>query len=110
MANHVLTKKKTHHLNINLILIVLVGVIAIAPLILMKGAEFVGTDDRAEVAISELDADYKPWFSSPFEPLSAERESLLFGLQAAMGAGVLGFGLIYLKRRNRSKDLEKEND
>ena len=47
----------------------------------------------AETAITEINPDYKPWCSSLSEPASSEIESLLFALQAAIGAGVVGFVL-----------------
>ena len=43
--------------------------------------------------MQELDPDYEPWFSPLLEPASGEIESLLFALQAALGAGVIGFVL-----------------
>ncbi len=45
----------------------------------------------AETAITEINPDYEPWFSSLYEPASGEIESLLFAVQAALGAGVAGF-------------------
>ena len=47
----------------------------------------------AEELITETHPDYEPWFSPIFEPASGEIESLLFALQAALGAGVIGFVL-----------------
>lgn len=75
----------------NLILVVLVVVIAAVPLWLCKDAEFGGADGMAEKLITETNPDYEPWFSPIFEPASGEIESLLFALQAALGAGVIGF-------------------
>lgn len=40
---------------------------------------------------TEINPDYEPWFSSLYEPASGEIESLLFAVQAALGAGVAGF-------------------
>lgn len=75
----------------NLILIIIVIIIAVIPLLTLKNAEFAGADGLAETAITEIAPDYKPWFSSIYEPASGEIESLLFALQAAIGAGVMGF-------------------
>ncbi len=61
------------------------------PLITLKNAEFAGADGLAETAITEINPDYEPWFSSLYEPASGEIESLLFAVQAALGAGVAGF-------------------
>lgn len=77
----------------NLILILIVIALAAVPVIFLKDAEFGGSDGEAEEAITEIDPDYEPWFSSLIEPASGEIESLLFALQAAIGAGVVGFVL-----------------
>lgn len=73
------------------ILILLVILLAILPLFLVKDAEFGGADGEAEVAITEIQPGYEPWFQPIFEPPSGEIESLLFALQAALGAGVLAY-------------------
>lgn len=75
----------------NLILIALVVLLAAFPLFYAKDAEFQGSDGLADEAISEINPDYEPWFSPIFEPKSGEIESLLFALQAAIGAGIIGF-------------------
>jgi cobalt/nickel transport protein len=63
---------------------------------------YAGTDATATQAVTELDPDYQPWFSSLFEPSSAEVESGLFALQAALGAGALGYSFGRLSGRRRS--------
>ncbi|WP_242347886.1 energy-coupling factor ABC transporter substrate-binding protein [Mucispirillum schaedleri] len=75
----------------NLILSIIVIVLAVLPLITLKNAEFAGADGLAETAITEINPNYEPWFSSLYEPASGEIESLLFAVQAALGAGVAGF-------------------
>ena len=89
----------------NLILIVLVVLLAALPLWLLPNAEFGGADGQAEEAILELQPDYEPWFEPILEPASGEVESLLFALQAAIGAGVVGFvlGRITKSRRRGSR-------
>lgn len=77
----------------NVILSIFVIVLAVLPLVMLKDAEFSGADGLAETAITEINPDYKPWFSSIYEPESGEIESLLFSVQAAIGAGVVGFVL-----------------
>ncbi|WP_433799044.1 energy-coupling factor ABC transporter substrate-binding protein [Actinomycetospora sp. CA-084318] len=89
---------------VNLVLVLLVVIIAAAPLVLGLGRgeePFSGADAQAESGISEVDPGYEPWFSSVFEPPSGEVESGLFALQAALGAGVLGycFGVVRTRRR-----------
>ncbi|MBE0503074.1 MAG: energy-coupling factor ABC transporter substrate-binding protein [Desulfuromonadales bacterium] len=49
-----------------------------------------GTDNQAQGVIEKLAPDYQPWFESLFTPDGAS-ESLLFALQAALGAGVIGY-------------------
>ncbi|MBC9783705.1 energy-coupling factor ABC transporter substrate-binding protein [Heliobacterium chlorum] len=67
-------------------------------------AAFSGTDDQAEAAIQEINPDYKPWFQSFWEPPSSEIESLLFALQATLGAGFIGY---YIgQKRKRSNPLD----
>lgn len=91
----------------NILLIVLVVLLAVFPLYLQKGAEFGGSDDQAEAAITQIDKSYKPWFSSIWEPPSGEIESLLFSLQAALGAGFIGY-FIGFARGKAKKDNNKE--
>lgn len=75
----------------NIVLLILVVLLAALPLVIQNGAEFGGTDDKAEALINEVNPDYQPWFSSLWEPPSAEVESFLFALQAALGAGFIGY-------------------
>lgn len=87
----------------NLILILLVIGLAVIPFFIVENADFEGADCEAQVAINEINNDYQPWFAPIFEPASGEIEGLLFALQAAIGAGVIGFGLGYLKGRSNKK-------
>lgn len=70
------------------------------PLLILKDAEFGGADGQAEEVIAEINPGYEPWLSPLIEPASGEIESLLFSLQAALGAGVIGYfyGLVKGKR------------
>jgi cobalt/nickel transport protein len=70
----------------SLLLIGLVILLAVVPLFLTPGSEFGGADGQAE-----------PWFQSIWEPPSGEIESLLFALQAALGAGFIGYYCGYKK-------------
>jgi cobalt/nickel transport protein len=96
----------------NLLIVLAVVLIAAVPLLfgLGRGAEpFAGSDSQAESAITEEYTTYEPWFSSLFEPPSGEVESGLFALQAALGAGVLGycFGVVRTRRRaERDRDAD----
>ena len=75
----------------NLVLIGIVVILAIIPFFVQKGAEFGGADGQAEKVITQINPDYKPWFTSFWEPPSGEIESLLFAVQAALGAGFVGY-------------------
>ena len=88
----------------NLILVVLVAILAAVPLWLCRGAEFGGADGMAEELITETNPDYEPWFQPILEPASGEIESLLFALQAAIGAGIVGFVLGRLTSGRKSEE------
>lgn len=88
----------------NLLLAALVVALAVVPLMTLKHAEFGGSDDQAEQAITQLHPEYKRWFTPFWEPPGGEVESLLFALQAAIGAGVLGYGLGFLRGKRESAD------
>lgn len=88
------------------VIIGLVAVVLLAlPLMLNRGAEFAGSDGQAQEAITAVAPEYQPWFSSLWRPPSSEVETLLFSLQAAAGAGFIGYYLGYLKgqRKDRSQ-------
>lgn len=78
----------------NVILLVVFFAVAFAPLYLKAGAEFGGADGMAmDIIAEEIDSEYTPIFEPIFEPASGEIESLLFALQAALGAGIIGYGI-----------------
>jgi cobalt/nickel transport protein len=92
--------------NLNIILLILVIVIAITPLILYQGlgeeqAYFGGADDAAGDVI--VDSGYEPWFHSLWEPPSGEIESLIFALQAAIGAIIIGYFFGYWRAESKYK-------
>ena len=73
----------------NGILLLVATAIVVLPLIVTGGAEFGGSDGQAQGVIAE--SGYRPWFEPLWTPPSKEIESLLFSLQAALGAGLLGY-------------------
>lgn len=83
----------------------LVLLITAFPLMYLKNADFGGADGKAEAAITEIDEEYKPWIKPFFEP-GSETESMLFALQAAIGAGVIGFAFGRLSTRKKSSEME----
>ena len=82
-------------LGLAVVLFLCVPAVFLAPV----GSEFKGADAQAEKVISALHPGYVPWFSSIWKPSSSEIESLLFALQAALGAGVLCYYLGYARGR-----------
>jgi cobalt/nickel transport protein len=90
----------------NWLLISIVIALAVAPIIFVRG-EYGGADGEAEEAITEIQPDYKPWFTPIFEPPSGEIESLLFSSQAALGAGLIGYAVGLYKGRNQKQKREE---
>lgn len=76
---------------LNLLLLALAALIVVLPLALKVPGEYAGADSLAQAAIE--DSGYSPWAEPLWEPPSGEVESLLFALQAALGAGILGYVL-----------------
>lgn len=100
----------------NLILLIAVVLLAVFPLWLVqkpapdadgKQAEiFAGADNKAKDMIGEIAPDYAPWFKPLLEPASGEIASLLFALQAAAGAGFIGYflGVSVTRQKMRRKE------
>lgn len=84
-----------------LVLVLVCAVILIFPLLTIRDSEFGGADGAAEELISRVDPDYEPWAESILELPGGETESLLFCLQTALGAVVIGFGFGYLVARKK---------
>ncbi len=94
---------KKKKLLIVVLLLLCVG-IATVPLLLIHDSEFGGADGQAEEVIATIAPNYEPWAESLLEPPGGETESLLFCLQAALGALVIGYGFGYLvARKNYSQ-------
>jgi cobalt/nickel transport protein len=93
---------------VNLLILLTVVAIAALPLILPRpgglAEPFTGADAQAQVVITTANPDYQPWFAPLWEPPSSEIESLLFALQAALGAGLLGY---YLGLRRGQSERRK---
>ncbi|MFZ5632571.1 MAG: energy-coupling factor ABC transporter substrate-binding protein [Bacillota bacterium] len=92
----------------NVILIAIVVILAAFPMVIQTGAEFGGADGAAEEVITEIHPDYQPWFRSIWEPPSGEIESLLFALQAAIGAGFIGYFLGLIKGRKEQAQTRRQ--
>ena len=89
-----------------LVLLALCAAILIFPLMTLKDSEFGGADGAAEEVIAAVDPDYEAWADPILEPPSGETESLLFCLQAALGAIVIGYGFGYLAARKKYRPKE----
>lgn len=89
------------------LLVAVVIVLAVAPLFLNRGSEFGGADGLAEETITEIQPEVRPWFEPLWEPPGGETESLLFSLQAALGAGLIGY-YFGLKRGQDRRDTNEK--
>ena len=95
----------------NLILLIAVVLLAIFPLWLVERPApaadgeaveiFAGADDQAKNLIGEIALEFEPWFEPLIEPASGEIASLLFALQAALGAGFIGYYLGVSRTREK---------
>jgi len=103
----------------NLLMLIAVVLLVAIPLRMVKKSTpgpdgksveiFRGADDQAMDVISNIAPGYQPWFKPLMEPPSTEIGSLLFALQAAMGAGFIGYylGVASTSAKMRRK-LDKE--
>jgi cobalt/nickel transport protein len=86
------------------VLVVLVIVaLAVLPLLIYSDGEFGGTDDQAVAVIQNIDNNYRPWFKGFHFYESTEISSTIFALQAAIGAGVLGYYIGYSRGKQTKK-------
>ncbi|HEY4264337.1 MAG TPA: energy-coupling factor ABC transporter substrate-binding protein [Micropepsaceae bacterium] len=92
----------------NILLLLGVVVLVVVPLVFIKG-EYGGSDDQGTAAIEALRPGYKPWFTPIWVPPSPEIESLLFALQAGLGAGVIGYVLGRIHGAVSARDAQKKS-
>ncbi|MFZ4855104.1 MAG: energy-coupling factor ABC transporter substrate-binding protein [Desulfuromonadaceae bacterium] len=103
----------------NLLMMVAVVALVVLPLWMVKkptpgpdGREipvFTGADDKAKNLVGVISPDYKPWFKPLMEPPGEEISSLLFALQASLGAGFIGYWYGCSTTRAKQKQaLQKE--
>lgn len=91
----------------NTALLLFAVMLAVTPLLLIRGSDFAGSDDKAEAAIQEIQPAYQPWFTSVIELPGGEIETLLFSVQAAAGAGVIGYVIGFYRGRSVRRDEMK---
>lgn len=89
------------------ILLLLCVLIAVIPLAVIRDSEFGGADGAAEELITEINPEYEAWAKPVFELPGGETESLLFCLQAALGAGIFGYGFGVLHERYRKEEKDR---
>lgn len=90
--------------------LVLLAVILLAalPLLLAHG-DFGGTDGVATTTITDIAPGYIPWFQPLLKP-PPETESMLFALQASLGAGVIGYIIGLFKGRKEARRTNAQKD
>ena len=90
----------------SVLLLVFAAAIVAAPMVLpgIEGA-FSGTDDVASQAIEAARPGYERWTEPFWSPPSKEVESTLFALQAAFGAGILGY-VLGRRHGSRRRDVD----
>lgn len=98
------------------VLLILAVFIALAPLFVLKGAEFGGSDDKGNSLIEETDPDYEPWAAPVMEvilggELPGEVESMLFCVQTGIGVGIIAFFMgRFVERKKWMKEEEGKNE
>lgn len=68
---------------------------------------FDGADGQAMAVITQSRPDYQPWFQPLWTPPSGEVASMLFAVQAALGAGFIGY---VIGRRHGSSPRRGDHD
>lgn len=94
----------------NLLLLLLAALLVVGSLLIgsrHEGVEFAGTDGQAMEAISAAHPDYEPWFGFFWEA-PPEVASGLFALQAALGAGMLGYYCGLRRGQAQRKDQDRD--
>ncbi|ACV35348.1 energy-coupling factor ABC transporter substrate-binding protein [Accumulibacter sp.] len=105
----------------NLLLLVAVVLLTALPLCQVQRPEagadgkpieiFTGADDKAMALIGQIAPSYQPWFEPLMEPASGEVASLLFALQAALGAGFIGYYLgVSVTREKMRREAGKRQE
>ena len=86
-----------------------VVVILAVPFIINGQAGFGGSDDAGSRAVVAQQPRYVRWVMPLWTP-PPETESMLFALQAALGAGLIGYFIGCEKTRRELGKKEEEND
>lgn len=93
----------------NIILLILVVILVVAPFVFVKG-EYGGSDDQGTEQIKKYDPSYKVWAHPIWTPPSGEIESLLFTVQGSLGTGIIAYVIGSAHGRKKSlKEIEQNN-
>jgi len=96
----------------DVVMLLLVVALVVLPLVIVKtpaGTEgFAGADVQANDLIGQIAPSYQPWFEPIWTPPSGEIESLIFALQASLGAGFIGYYLGVSVGRHRRAERASE--
>jgi cobalt/nickel transport protein len=92
----------------NVLLMVVVVLLAVGPLVFLRGAEWGGADMQSMEAIQEIQRDYQPWFSPIYSPEDMER--WFFGLQALIGMLAVSAFVGWLVGRHRAQTGTEGNE
>ncbi len=92
--------------------VIAVVLIAFVPFLVLKDANFGGSDDAASELIEEIDEVYEPWAEPVIEKylgreIPSEVESLLFCIQTGIGTSILAFCFGRLVERRKKEKPEK---
>jgi len=89
-----------------------VGLVALPLALITPNGDqvFGGSDDQATKVIETLHPGYQRWFIPFWQPPSAEVQSLLFGVQAAVGAGAVGYALGFWRGRRQTRPDDAARD
>ena len=96
-------------------LIIIAVIISLAPLFLLRGAEFSGSDDAGSKMIEQVSGGtYVPWFTPVLEQLIGgelppEMESFFFCIQTGIGVGIIAFAFGYLYARKKYAGDKTDN-
>lgn len=92
-------------------LLLAIVVMIVAPVMMLKGAEFGGSDDAGSQMVAQIDDTHEPWFTPVIETylggeLPGELESLLFCVQTGIGVAIISFIMGGLVERKKWTDQE----
>ena len=78
------------------VILAAVTLLAVVPVIALKGVEFGGSDDAGSQVVEEIEEGYEPWFTPVLETMiggeiPGEVESLMFCIQTGIGVGIIAF-------------------